>query len=139
MTSISFEILIDDALSNVSTQSDLKAALNKKLLSLANDYQDGKWRYDKFQQYIWNNIALTALSEKERQSLSNKSHTSLVESAKNLRLTDKDAVGKGSEIAEIFLYGVMKEKFNALPVVPKIFYKQNVQDNVKGADCPASA
>ncbi|MEE4455321.1 DUF1837 domain-containing protein [Novosphingobium resinovorum] len=48
--------------------------------------------------------------------------------------TDKDEVGQGSEIAEVFLYGVMKNHYKALPVVPKIFYKQNVQDNAKGAD-----
>ncbi len=28
----------------------------------------------------------------------------------------------------------MKEYYNALPVVPKIFHKQNVNDNAKGAD-----
>ena len=28
----------------------------------------------------------------------------------------------------------MKEHYKALPVVPKIFYKQNTKDNAKGAD-----
>jgi hypothetical protein len=28
----------------------------------------------------------------------------------------------------------MKDHYSALPVVPKIFYKQNSQDNAKGAD-----
>src|SRR5690606_34940452 len=32
------------------------------------------------------------------------------------------------------LYAIMKHHFNALPVVPKIFYKQNAQDNAKGVD-----
>jgi len=32
------------------------------------------------------------------------------------------------------LYGLMRHKYKALPVVPKIFYKQNSQDNAKGAD-----
>jgi Cap4 SAVED domain len=41
---------------------------------------------------------------------------------------------KGSELAEIVLYGIMRHKYGALPVVPKIFYKQNTQDNAKGAD-----
>ena len=55
--------------------------------------------------------------------------------AKNLRLTDSEKdIGKGSELAEIVLYGIMKHKYNALSVVPKIFYKQNTQDNAKGAD-----
>lgn len=45
-----------------------------------------------------------------------------------------DDIGRGSEIAEILLYSVMKDYFHALPAVPKIFYKQNVNDYAKGAD-----
>lgn len=37
-------------------------------------------------------------------------------------------------MAEVVLYGLMKSHFNALPVVPKIYYKQNPKDNAKGAD-----
>lgn len=40
----------------------------------------------------------------------------------------------GSEIAEIILYGVMRHHYQALSVIPKIFYKQNPKDNAKGAD-----
>ena len=58
--------------------------------------------------------------------------SSLRKVAKNLRISND--TGKGSELAEILLYGVMKHHYKTLPVVPKIFYKQNCQDNVKGAD-----
>lgn len=134
MAAVAFEILLDDSLSNVTEVSALKAAANKALLSLINDFEDGNWRYPKFRNFLWDNIAETALSAKERASLVNQNHSSLVAAAKNLRLTDKDKIGSGSEIAEVFLYGVMKDHFNAQPVVPKIFYKQNAQDNAKGAD-----
>jgi hypothetical protein len=130
----SFEILIDDTLSAVTSVDELKECLNKTLLSLANDFEDGHWRYPKFQSFLWDNIAETALSHRERIALADKSQSSLVAAAKNLRLTDKEEFGQGSEIAEVFLYGLMKHHFGALPVVPKIFYKQNVQDNAKGAD-----
>ncbi len=134
MGRFNFEILIDDSLSKVTSAAHLKKALNKRLLSFINDYEDGAWRYQTFQSYIWDNIAQTALSERERTSLSDQGYSGLHSAAKNLRLTDKDKVGEGSEIAEIFLYGVMRHHFGALPVVPKIFYKQNTQDNAKGAD-----
>lgn len=134
MPGTTFEILIDDSLSKVTTLAELKAVTNKRLLSFVNDFEDTKWRYARFQSYLWDNIAQTALSERERASLVHQSHSSLVECAKNLRLTDKDKTGQGSEIAEVFLYGVMRNHFHALPVVPKIFYKQNTQDNAKGAD-----
>lgn len=57
----------------------------------------------------------------------------MAESVKNLRLVDRDN-GQGSVIAEIVLYGIMRYHYEALPVVPKIFYKQNANDNAKGAD-----
>lgn len=134
MAGLSFEILVDDALADVTSALELTSVIKKRVLSLINDFEDGEWRYPKFQSYLWDNIALTALSEKERSALVNQNHSSLVAAAKNLRLTDNDEIGQGSEIAEVFLYGLMRHRFGALPVVPKIFYKQNAQDNAKGAD-----
>lgn len=134
MNGFSFDVLIDDSLTNVSTVSELTTMLNKYVISIANDFEEGNWRYSKFQSYLWDNIAQTALSARERDALIDQSYSTLISAAKNLRLTDKDAIGQGSEIAEIFLYGLMRSRFKALPVVPKIFYKQNVQDNAKGAD-----
>jgi len=131
---MSFEVLIDESFININTNKDLSPIDKKHVLSLINDFEDGDWRYEKFQSYIWNNIAETALSKDERDSLINSPQTTLVQSAKNLRLTDKDKIGSGSELSEILLYGIMKDHFNALSVVPKIFYKQNTQDNAKGAD-----
>ncbi|MCL1927954.1 MAG: DUF1837 domain-containing protein [Treponema sp.] len=123
-----FDILINESLSNIDS--------NNHLLSMINDFEDGKWRDSKFDSYIWDNIAQTALSEKERSCLVKKHYSELVASAKNLRLTDSanDENSKGSELAEIILYGIMKDYYKALPVVPKIFYKQNSQDYAKGAD-----
>ncbi|WLF96467.1 DUF1837 domain-containing protein [Brucella intermedia] len=134
MSKVKFDIFIDDTLSNVTSVAQLKAALNTRLLSYVNDFEDGEWCYQDFQNFIWDNIAQTALSERERVALIDQNFTALLAAAKNLRLTDTDKVGEGSEIAEIFLYGLMREHFKALPVVPKIFYKQNSQDNAKGAD-----
>ncbi|WP_332453950.1 DUF1837 domain-containing protein [Chryseobacterium aquaticum] len=131
-----FEILINEQFSSCTIDSTLSPVENKKLLSIVNDYEDGKWKDAKFQNFIWNNIKETALSYKERQSLALDGEDSvLTQAAANLRLSDSpDDIGKGSEISEIFLYGIMKNHYGALPIVPKIFYKQNSQDNAKGAD-----
>lgn len=133
---VDFEILIDDFFINLNPESSLKPVDKKRVLSVINDFQDGKWRYSKFQAFIWDNIAETSLSYKDRLALINRSQSSLTEAAKKLRLTDlaKEQDGQGSELAEIVLYGIMKHHYNALPVVPKIYYKQNPQDNAKGAD-----
>ena len=132
---IKFEILIDDSFANTNRDGTITPVDNKSVLSMINDFEDGKWRFQEFQNFIWDNIAETSLSFKERESLVDKSHSLLTSAAQSLRLTDKDGdISKGSELAEIILYGIMKHHYNALPVVPKIFYKQNPQDNAKGAD-----
>jgi hypothetical protein len=133
---LDFEILIDDFLWNVNADDTLNFCKNERIISLINDFENGGWRFPKFQSFVWDNIADTALSYRERNALIDKGHSVLVEAAKKLRLTDlsKDQSGQGSELAEIILYGLMKNYYKALPVVPKIFYKQNVQDNAKGAD-----
>ncbi|ENM5732834.1 DUF1837 domain-containing protein, partial [Vibrio mimicus] len=127
-----FEILIDDSLSNLVEQP-CQSGDKKHILSLVNDFEDGEWRYNKFQSFVWDNIAETSLSFNERQSLVDSSFSLLTAAARNLRLTDKDK-NNGSELAEIALYGLMKHHYKALPVVPKIFYKQNTKDYAKGAD-----
>lgn len=130
-----FDIVINKCLWEVnqeSTTTDLDK--NDFLLSVINGFEDGKWRKGEFRKFILDNIAQTGLSAEDRDNLYSESpYTTLTESIKNLRLVDKDN-GKGSEIAEIVLYGIMRYHYHALPVVPKIFYKQNPKDNAKGAD-----
>ncbi|MGJ8546655.1 MAG: HamA C-terminal domain-containing protein [Sulfitobacter sp.] len=130
---ISFEVLFSDEVGSFCDHKDLNVPQNR-LLSLLNDFEDGCWMEAKFNNFIWDNVALTALSKRERDALAGKSQTELAAAARNLRLTDKDPIGEGSEIAEIILYGIMHDHYGALPVVPKIFYKQNSQDNAKGSD-----
>jgi len=130
-----FEILIDSTFIELGIGSDLDPVSNKHLLSIINDFEDGLWRFEKFHNFVWDNIAETALSHKERETLISQPSSLLRSAARNLRLTDSSKdIGKGSELAEIVLYGIMKHKYGALSVVPKIFYKQNAQDYAKGSD-----
>jgi len=130
-----FEILINNTFTDINTDATLNPVANKSVISMINNFEATEWRYNHFQNFIWDNIAETSLSHRERESLVNNHHSLLTYAAKNLRLSDKSGdISKGSEIAEIVLYAIMKHHFNALPVVPKIFYKQNAQDNAKGAD-----
>ena len=131
-----FDVLFESDLKCFCTDKELSPIDKKKVLGLANDFESGKWRSSKFYQFIWNNVAETALTKSEREAfIDNENFNSLViEAAKNLRFASVNDNGRGGEIAEIFLYGVMKRFYKALPVVPKIYYKQNPQDNAKGAD-----
>lgn len=129
------DLLLDEKLSNICDITKISGGENKYTLSFVNGFEDNKWRQNNFLDFIWNNIVETALSTTERQALVNKPKSALTAAAKKLRLTDaaKDP-GKGSEIAEILLYAIMRHHYGALSVVPKIFYKQNVNDYAKGAD-----
>jgi len=129
-TTVTFDVVVDDSLQNLAI-NDIEPN-NKSLLSLVNGFESGKWRRQKFEHFIWNNIKDTALSKTERDALIGDEQTILTKSAKNLRLLEGDE--KGGEIGEILLYGIMKKYYSALPVVPKIFYKQNRNDYAKGAD-----
>ena len=84
---------------------------------MVNDFEDGKWNVEAFHDFIWDNIAQTALNKEEREALGGRPSTLLKRAAKNLRITDNDV--SGGEIAEILLYSIMKHHYNALPVVPK--------------------
>jgi hypothetical protein len=130
-----FDVIVDTTFLELGLTQEYDSPKNKHLVSIINDFEDGSWNFEKFQNFIWDNIAETALSQNERSALYQKPSTILKAAAKNLRLSDSDKdIGKGSELAEIILYGLMKHKYKALPIVPKIFYKQNSQDNAKGAD-----
>ncbi len=130
-----FDIVVNTCLADIesrSKQSDFDK--NDFLLSVVNGFEDGKWREDLFRQFVMNNIAQTGLSADERENICTiDPYTQITRSIMNLRLVDCEN-GQGSEIAEIVLYGIMRYHYNALPVVPKIFYKQNSNDNAKGAD-----
>jgi hypothetical protein len=130
-----FEIFINDVLLSVNPETGLTPIDRKRVLSLGIGFNDGKWWKSKLINFVWDNISETALSAKDRLALFDSPGTNLARSAASLRLTDsvKDP-GRGSEIAEIILYGIMRHHYGALPDVPKIFYKQNRQDYAKGAD-----
>lgn len=133
MGEIKFEVLIpNESLYDLIEKND--CLKNKYILSEINDFEDGSWRYERFNNYIMNNVALTTLSIEEQNKIPENNFSSIQKACRNLRILSNDDTGKGSEIAEILLYAVMKDYFHALPAVPKIFYKQNVNDYAKGAD-----
>lgn len=129
--SLPFEIIVDCPFSDFLDPKDDRYN-NKTSLCLANDFEDGKWRLGRFIDFIFDNIGETALNARERKALGEMSHSKLKAAAKKLRITDNDIAG--GEISEILLYGIMRHFYNALPIVPKIYYKQNVNDYAKGAD-----
>lgn len=128
-----FDILINDCFMNFNPdRGKIQPDDNDFLLSVVNGFEDGHWMKKNFQDFIFNNIAQTALNAEEREKCVDDRYSALTEAAKHLRLIED--IGKGSEIAEVVLYGIMKHHYKAISATPKIFYKQNDNDNAKGAD-----
>jgi hypothetical protein len=111
-----FEVLINEVFVNIDI-NNLDIVDNKHVFSLINDFESGKWRQDKFQEYIWNNIAETALSKEERKNLVEEPASILKKSAKNLRISEDS--GKGSELCEIgiLIFGfILSSEFSPFKV-----------------------
>ena len=115
-----FDILVDDCFMNFNPDKEnIQPDDNDSLLSVVNGFEDGHWMKKNFQDFVFNNIALTALNAEERAKCVDDSYSALTEAAKHLRLIEDK--GKGSEIAEIVLYGVMKHHYKAIPATLKSF------------------
>lgn len=131
---VDFDILLNEAFVNICLDPSVNPIDKSSLLSVVNGFEDGKWRMNVFRNFVFNNLAEDGLSAREREALADKRYETLVAAAQKLRIEKNITDTSGGEIGEIVLYGIMKHHFNALPVVPKIFYKQNANDYVKGAD-----
>ena len=130
MMKTKFTLIIDDILRDFLPG-------DKFLLSYLNDFESNEWRYGHFVRFVLDSLCATALSKMERDKLPTSPMSAMSKAAKNLRISDeleKSTSGLGSELAEILLYGIMNMHYKALPVVPKIYYKQNTRDTAKGAD-----
>lgn len=99
------------------------------LLSISNQFESKKWKMKNFRNFIITNLKECALTEQEKQSLANNEGEILDRAISKLRINDSSG-----EIGEIFLHGIMREYYNALPIIPKIFYKQNRDMEAFGFD-----
>lgn len=138
----SFDIIINIQLMDLYEEYEEKENFKydikySSVLGIINKYINGEWNLKHFCTFFEDNIIFSALSKEELDALY-KPKTKLKKSFDNLKeikKQDNDNIEiTDGEIGEIFLYGIMHEYYDAINLVPKIFYKQNKNDNVKGAD-----
>lgn len=107
----------------------------ERLIGLANGYEDLKWREELFVDTIVDYLPLCALSAEERDKCQQRAHSLTKRAVNQLRCYNENKKDANSgEIGEILLYGIMQYYFHADESVPKIFYKQNRNNLVTGAD-----
>lgn len=104
------------------------------LSGLCVGFENGKWRYKAFADYIMEWLPEFCLNSKERNSLSHQSAVkSLRKAAKLVYQTDK--YSKRGEFGEIFLHAAIRCVFDSLPAISKLYYKSSANNTVKGFDC----
>lgn len=134
----SFDILLDIKLMDIYPKNFEYDIKYSSLLGLSNKYIDGEWSIKQFCNFFKDKIVLSALSTEEVELISDSPATSLENAFENLRKVKAKDNSEGKitdgEVGEIFLYGIMREYYQATVLVPKIFYKQNTNDTVKGGD-----
>lgn len=108
------------------------ASGKEALLGLVSDEESGETSISAAQKFVLRNLLKACLSSQELADSLASEHDLMKLAAEHIRVVGGN--GKASELAEIFLYGVLHEYFGCLPACSKIFYKQNVNDPVKGAD-----
>lgn len=104
------------------------------LSGLCVGYEQGRWRYSAFADYIMEWLPEFCLNSKERADLSHATAVKSLRKAANL-VYQTDKYGKRGEFGELFLHAAIRSVFDSLPAISKIFYKSAHNDTVKGFDC----
>ena len=107
---------------------------DKGISGLCVGYEQGKWRYSAFANYIMEWLPEFCLNSKERDELSHESAVKSLRKAANL-VYQTDKYAKRGEFGELFLHAAIRCVFNSLPAISKLYYKSSVNNTVKGFDC----
>lgn len=108
--------------------------LSPGITGLCVGYERGDWRNDQFADHVLDWLPEFALSWSEAASLhSGNARQLLRRAAQFVYSTDK--YKKRGEFGEFFLHIAIRQVFQTVPAVSKIYFKDAANDTVKGFDC----
>lgn len=96
-------------------------------------YERGDWRAKQLADHVMDWLPEFALTASECDTLSHQNATKLMRSAAK-RVYDSDKFRNRGEFGEILLHAAIRQVFDSLPAVSKIYYKSANNDTVKGFD-----
>ncbi|MYD74906.1 MAG: DUF1837 domain-containing protein [Gammaproteobacteria bacterium] len=108
--------------------------LSPGLTGLCVGYELGSWRRDQFAEHVLEWIPEFALSWSEADGLHAGNATQLIRRAAQ-RVYSTDTYAKRGEFGELFLHIAIRQVFQTIPAVSKIYFKDTPNDVVKGFDC----
>ncbi|MDE0540491.1 MAG: DUF1837 domain-containing protein [Rhodospirillales bacterium] len=103
------------------------------LSGLTADYEDGKWRAARLSEHVTEWLPEFALTWSERESINYVNAASFVRKAANL-VYNSDKYQARGEFGELLLHICVRQLFNTIPAVSKLYYKSSIDDTVKGFD-----
>lgn len=96
-------------------------------------YEQSEWRDKQFVDHIFRWLPEFALTFSECQSMTSGNAVELLERAANIVYQSKKFKKRG-EFGELFLHAAIRQVFESVPAISKIYYKTAVNETVKGFD-----
>ena len=97
-------------------------------------YELGDWRNDQFADHVLDWLPEFALSWSEAANLHAGNARRLLRRAASL-VYGTDKYARRGEFGELFLHIAIRQVFQTVPAVSKIYFKDTANDTVKGFDC----
>lgn len=107
--------------------------IQPSLSGLCVGYERGEWRNQQLADHLMDWLPEFALTASECATLGHQNATKLMRSAAR-RVYDSDKFRNRGEFGEILLHIAIRQVFDSLPAVSKIYYKSANNDTVKGFD-----
>lgn len=103
------------------------------LTGLCVGYEREEWRASQFAQHILDWLPEFALKHSELVDINSGNAMQLIRDAAK-RVYDSGKFKNRGEFGELFLHAAIREVFDSLPAISKIFYKTSANETVKGFD-----
>ena len=97
-------------------------------------FEDNDWRHQQFAEHLMDWLPEFALSYTERKGINQANARKLLKKSANLIYNSEKYKARG-EFGEMILHAILRQEFNTLPAISKIFFKDSPNDTVKGFDC----
>lgn len=96
-------------------------------------YELNSWRCNQFADHVLEWLPEFALSPSEVDALRGNNAVALIrKAARSIYTTDK--YRRRGEFGELFLHILIRQAFNTIPAISKIYYKDSANDTIKGFD-----
>lgn len=103
------------------------------ILGLCVGYEQGEWRSDRFASNIMEWLPEFALTHSELTSVHPGNMVSLMQQAAKMVYKTEKFKNRG-EFGELILHAAIRQVFESLPAISKIYYKSALNETVKGFD-----